>query len=739
MDENQKIPSGLNSGQKPIAMQANGDLQRGAGELILGEGLFRNTFENASIGMALGVYDGMFARTNAAFDRMMGYEPGELIGVHRSAITPPEDVIENEEWYQRCFEAGLPSLTHENRYVRKDGGVIRVDTSLSLVRDADGNAIFCIMIIREVTGHKQVEDSLKKSEHRFKALSEASLEAIVFIEDGIIIDANEALSRLFGYEGEDLRGKPATDFIIPDRRAFTNERMQTRTEGPYETFGLRKDGSVFPIEVNAREFEHDGKRLRVSAVRDLTDLKKIEKQLKDYQEHLEKLVEERTNEVRESEKKFRDIFENAAEGIYQTTPDGRFLTANPALAQMYGYKSPSELIGTVTNIGTEIYADPERRKDFINVIEKDGFVQDFEIQVRKKDGFKAYVSINARAIRDKNGRTVYFEGTNQDITEKKLAVEQLILQRDFALKLSQLVSLDECVALILKTVIMASNMECGGISLKNNVTGGFDLAFSINLANDFQDKIQHVPVESYTWLRVIEKNSFHIRPSRNLSPIAFEAGFKFLSVMPLLQRDEVAGFLVVASKVITEIPDRVRVGLEVLAAESGNVIARIQARERLEAEILTRKEAEKALENERQSLEEANAALKVLLKHREEDRKELEERLAANVQELVMPHVTKLKTSALNPAQQTDIGLVESNLSELITPFLRTIQAFKFTPRQLEIVILIREGKTTKEIARILNMSKEAVDIQRYLIRKKFGLNKAKINLQSYLKSLRQY
>jgi PAS domain S-box-containing protein len=740
MDEkNQKIPPAGNRGQKPITIQTNGDLQREAEELIVGEELFRNIFEYASIGMALGVYDGTFARTNAAFDTMMGYEPGELIGVHRSTVTPPEDVVDNEEWYRRFFEAGLPSLTHEKRYVRKDGRVIWVDVSMSLIRDSDGNARFYIIIIRDITEHKQTEDSLKKSEQRFRALSEASLEAIVFIENGVIVDANQALSRLFGYEGEDPRGRLATDFIVPDRRAFTNERIQTRTEGPYETYGLRKDGSVFPIEVNAREFEHDGKRLRVSAVRDLTDLKTIEKQLKDYQEHLEKLVEERTNEVKESEKKYRDMFENAAEGIYQTTPEGRFLTANPALAHMYGYESPSELAQTITNIGTEIYADPERRKDFINAIERDGFVHNFEIQVRRKDGFKAYVSINARAIKDKNGKTLYFEGTNQDVTENKLAEEQLMLQRDLALKLYQIESLEEGMAFVLQTAITVSGMECGGISLKNDETGGFDLVSSVNFTNEFQKRVQHIPVGSFTWSHMMDKKSFHFRPDRNKTPTALEEGFQFVSVMPMLQGDQVVGFLATASRVLTDIPERVRIGLEFLAAESGNIIAHIQARERLQAEIFTRKEAEKALETERQSLEEANAALKVLLKNREEDKKELEERLVANVQELVMPHVKKLRTSALNPAQQTDIGLVESNLGELITPFLRTIQAFKFTPRQLEIVLLIREGKTTKEIAQILNMSKQAIDIQRYLIRKKLDLNKAKTNLQSYLKSLRQY
>ncbi len=235
---------------------------------------------------------------------------------------------------------------------------------------------------------------------------------------------------------------------------------------------------------------------------------------------------------------------------------------------------------------------------------------------------------------------------------------------------------------------------------------------------------------------MMEKKSFHFRPDRNKTPIALEEGFQFLSVMPMLQGDQVVGFLATASRVRRDISERVRISLEFLAAESGNIIARIQARELLEAEVLNRKEAEKALETERQSLEEANTALRVLLKHREEDRKELEERLLANVQQLVMPHVQKLKTTVLDPVQKVTVGFIASNLNELISPFLHTVQGFNFTPRQLEVVILIREGKTTKEIARVLNMTKQAVDIQRFLIRKKIGLNKAKTNLQTYLQSL---
>ena len=125
-----------------------------------------------------------------------------------------------------------------------------------------------------------------------------------------------------------------------------------------------------------------------------------------------------------------------------------------------------------------------------------------------------------------------------------------------------------------------------------------------------------------------------------------------------------------------------------------------------------------------------------MLKHREEDRKDLEEKLLSNVQQLVMPYVEKLKKSALDPVQHMSISFIESNLNEIISPFLHSIQGFNFTPRQLEVVTLIREGRTTKDIASLLNMNKEAVDIQRYLIRKKLGLNKSKTNLQTYLLSL---
>ncbi len=162
----------------------------------------------------------------------------------------------------------------------------------------------------------------------------------------------------------------------------------------------------------------------------------------------------------------------------------------------------------------------------------------------------------------------------------------------------------------------------------------------------------------------------------------------------------------------------------------------MQAQQQLEREVETRKQAEKTLEAERVSLQEANTALKVLLKHREEDKKELEERLVANVKQLVLPYVEKLKKGRLEPSLHTAVEFIEGNLKDILSPLLSNLRSFNFTPRQLEIIALIKEGRTTKDIAELLHVSKDTIDKQRFLIRKKLDINKEKASLRSFLLSL---
>jgi PAS domain S-box-containing protein len=164
----------------------------------------------------------------------------------------------------------------------------------------------------------------------------------------------------------------------------------------------------------------------------------------------------------------------------------------------------------------------------------------------------------------------------------------------------------------------------------------------------------------------------------------------------------------------------------------------------LKAEISNRKKAEKALkqrgvelEIKTIGLEEANTALKVLLRQREEDKIELEEKVLLNVRELVLPYLEKLKMKKLGEKQRAYIGIIESNLNDIVSPFVHGLSSklIKLSPTELQVSNLIKQGNTTKEIAEIMNLATSTIDFHRNNIRKKFGIKNKKTNLRTYLSS----
>ena len=124
-----------------------------------------------------------------------------------------------------------------------------------------------------------------------------------------------------------------------------------------------------------------------------------------------------------AEVKYRSIFENAGEGIFQSTPDGRYITANPALARIYGYDSPEEVTAKFTDIERQLYVDPARRNQFLRSIAESTTVSDFESQIYRSDGSIVWISEKARAVRDSSGSVLYYEGLIEDITQRKQAQE----------------------------------------------------------------------------------------------------------------------------------------------------------------------------------------------------------------------------------------------------------------------------------------------------------------------------
>jgi adenylate cyclase len=139
--------------------------------------------------------------------------------------------------------------------------------------------------------------------------------------------------------------------------------------------------------------------------------------------------------LRIAQEKYHSIVENAIAGIFQSTPSGGYISANPALAKLYGYDSPQELMSDITNISQQLYVNQARRLEFVAAMEADNAVSGFESMVCRKDGRRIWVSENVRAVRDAKGELLYYEGTVSDITERKLAQEALKVQQEQSEKL----------------------------------------------------------------------------------------------------------------------------------------------------------------------------------------------------------------------------------------------------------------------------------------------------------------
>jgi PAS domain S-box-containing protein len=134
----------------------------------------------------------------------------------------------------------------------------------------------------------------------------------------------------------------------------------------------------------------------------------------------------------EADDPFRGLFERALKGIFQTTPDGHYIRANGALAAIYGYESPTEMLGTLTDIERQLYVDPNRRGEFVRLMHESGVLFGFESEVRRRDGAVIWISESCREVRSIQGELVYYEGTVEDITQRKQAEIELRAARELA-------------------------------------------------------------------------------------------------------------------------------------------------------------------------------------------------------------------------------------------------------------------------------------------------------------------
>ncbi len=233
---------------------------------------------------------------------------------------------------------------------------------------------------------------------------------------------SEGCRRLTGYGPEEFIGSPALSFselIHPDDKAAwaTNED------------GLRDSPARYSVEYRVRHRDGSWRWVceRGATVFDAsTSGWKLEGLIEDVSER-RRLDEAR----RQAEERYHSIFEHALEGIFHSTPAGQILVANPALARILGFDSPEQLIAEVTDLETQIYVEPVRRREFLRLLESSGSVSAFECQAFRRNGEVIWLSVNAQARRDQAGNLLYTEGTIEDITERRLYQAQIERQANY--------------------------------------------------------------------------------------------------------------------------------------------------------------------------------------------------------------------------------------------------------------------------------------------------------------------
>lgn len=247
-------------------------------------------------------------------------------------------------------------------------------------------------------------------------------DAILAIDlSGKVIAWNRAMEELTGILARDILGKGNYEHALPfygaRRPTLVDLVLKPDAKIEAEYRNLQRDGTSISGEAQIFSFRNGGSYTwgkatplynssgniigAIESIRDITERKQMEEDL------------------RRSRENYHNIFENSIMGIYQSIPGGRYLSVNPAFARLFGYDSPEELIASVTDIGHQFYVNPQDRDRAIKTLLEQGFLEDFELEVRRKDGTKFWVSMNTMIVQDEMGTR--YDGTVQDITKRKRA------------------------------------------------------------------------------------------------------------------------------------------------------------------------------------------------------------------------------------------------------------------------------------------------------------------------------
>jgi len=522
---------------------------------------------------------------------------------------------------------------------------------------------------------KKIKEALRESEQMFRDLAERSLAGIYLSQDGVFQYVNPALATIMGYEAEELIGKVRVeDTILAEDRAAAVERARKRTSG-----------EVRSVHHTFRIVKKDGNVTRVEAYGTITIYRGRPALLGTMLDITART--EMEDQIRQAEEMYRGIFENAVEGIFLTQPTHELITVNSALARMYGYETTEEFLNDLASRGTRTFVSRLAYEEFSRRMREEGYLRGFEAEQYRKDGNSMWVSFNLTPVKSDDDRVLRHVGTVIDITERRKSEEVLRCSEEGLRALIS--SMNDVIMLVdKKGRCVTINLEHPEL-LTSSLMGPLDRTLS-----------EVIPKKSVTHFLAAVKKA--LKTSRT-THVEYQTNTK----------DHEHWYSAAISPMNSELTVSVS------------------------RDITHLKKTESELRLKSSSLEEMNNALKTLLRNMEGARRELEENVVSNIRVLVMPHVSRLASQKLTSKEKMHVDAIKAGLNRITSGFQRDLNQFGLTPTEIEIAHHVRDGRTTKEKVELMHSTKDSIDIHRYHIRKKLGLNKTEMSLRSYLLSFR--
>ena len=406
-DEKNEIFQGM------VMWQDITDRRRAVEDLEESEARYRNLFENANDIIYVHDLEGNYISVNKAAERVFGFPREEALQMNLKQIAAPAHLERARQHLQKKIEGCEEQTGYEMDCFTKDNRRLTLEINSTVVRK-DGVPVGVQGIARDVTERKQAERALQESETKFRTLAETASDAIITVDDrGVISFVNAGAENIFGYPADQMLGQELT-ILIPERlrdtqppalRRYMRSKKRNVPWKAIELPGLHRDGHEIALELSFAEYDKDGRRFFTSVIRDITERKRSEEALK------------------ESESRFRELFENANDLIYTHDLQGRFTSLNRAGELITGYTREEALNITIAEVVAPEYLEYAQRMTLRKL--SGDLPTSYELEIIAKDGHRVMLELSTRLIYQ-NDQAVGVQGIGRDITSRRQAEEQLL-------------------------------------------------------------------------------------------------------------------------------------------------------------------------------------------------------------------------------------------------------------------------------------------------------------------------